>query len=173
MDFAGDHDGRCKDAIADAFLRGHRLTGQCLLVDHRQTVDDDAVDRYHFAGVNGDDVASFEPVEWYFDLDAVLDQPNIARLFAESPEQQLLRIILGPADQISANRQAPGEDCTREYLQGREAPHDDDGVENVDTEALLLEEHIVSASEARDRGVGEQRGRDRQQWGKCKLRDRG
>ena len=136
MHLAGDHDGRCKDAVTHALLGRHRLARQCVLVDHRQTLDDDAVDRHHLAGVDSDDVALVEPVERHLDLDTVLDQPDIARLFAESPQQQLFRVVLGPADQVAADRQAPGEDRTRKYLQGREATHDDDRVEDVDTEPV-------------------------------------
>ena len=57
MDLAGDHDGRGEDAVADTFFGRYRLAGQCMLVDHRQTLDDDAVDRHHLAGVNRDDIA--------------------------------------------------------------------------------------------------------------------
>src|SRR5439155_1285436 len=84
---------------------------------------------------------------------------DVARLLAESSEQQLLRIVLGPADQIAPDRQAPGEDGTREYLPGRKAAHDDDRVENVDPEPPLLDEHVVSAAEARDRAIDEHRRR--------------
>ncbi len=126
-----------------------------MLVDHRQTLDDDAVDRHHLTGVNGDEVALVEPVERHLDLGTVLDQPHVARLLAKSPEQQLLRIVLGPADQIAPDRQAPGEDGTREHLQGRKAADDGGRVENVAPKAPLFAEHIVSAAEARDRGIGE------------------
>ena len=87
MHLAGDHDGRCEDAVTHSLLDRHRLACQCVLVDHRQTLDDDAVDRHHLAGVDGDDIALVEPVERRLDLDTVLDQPDVARLFAESPQQ--------------------------------------------------------------------------------------
>ena len=104
MDLAGDHDRRCKDTITNTFLGRCRLAGQCVLVDHRQTLDDDAIDRHHLAGVNGDDVSLVEPVERNFDLDLVLDQPDIPRLFAEGSQQQLLRVVLGPPYQVPTDR---------------------------------------------------------------------
>src|SRR5262249_49355365 len=95
------------------------------------------------------DIAHVEPVERHLDLDIVLHQPDIACLLAESPEQQFFRVVLGPADQVAADRQAPGEYRTGKYLQGCEATHDDDRVEDIDAEPSLLEEHLVSAAEAR------------------------
>ena len=104
MHLAGDHNGRREDAIAYTFLGRRRLASQCVLVDHRQSLDDDAVDRHHLASMNGDDVPLIEPVERDLDLDSVLDQPDIARLLTESPQQQLLRVVLGPPYQIAADR---------------------------------------------------------------------
>ena len=43
--------------------------------------------------------------------------------------------------------------------------------EDVNTEPSLLEEYLVSAAEARDRGIGEQSCRERKQRGHCKLGD--
>ena len=120
----------------------------------------------HLPGVDDDDVALVEPVERHLDFGAVPgsavgDEPTVARLLAESPEHQLLRVVFGPPDQVSAEPQAPREDRAREYLQSCQAPRDNNRVEDIDTEAPLFEEHIVSALEARDRGIGEQCRRER------------
>ena len=109
LDLACYHDGRCKDAVADAFFGRRRLAGQRMLVDHRHALDDDAVDRHHLAGVGDDDVALLQPVERHLDLDSVLYQPDETRLFAKSSEQELLRAVLGAAHQKPPERQAPGE----------------------------------------------------------------
>src|SRR5215468_12220780 len=54
-------------------------------------------------------------------------------------------------------------------MQSREAAHDDDRVEDIDSEPSLFEEYLVGATEARNRGIGEQSCRQRKQRGHRKL----
>src|SRR5215468_9659040 len=56
-------------------------------------------------------------------------------------------------------------------MQSREAAHDDDRVEDIDSEPSLFEEYLVGATEARNRGIGEQSCRERKQRGHRKLGD--
>jgi hypothetical protein len=90
VNLACHHDGGREHLIADPLLGGRRFAGQRMLVDHRQPVDDDAVDRHDLAGVHHDDVALVERVERNLDLLPVHEQPDKARLFAERAEQHLL-----------------------------------------------------------------------------------
>ena len=84
------NDGGGEHLIADPLLGGGRFAGQRMLVDHRQSLDDDAVHRHDFAGMHDHDIAFMQLVGRKLDFLAVHQQPDEARLLAERAEQHLL-----------------------------------------------------------------------------------
>jgi hypothetical protein len=128
-----------------------------MLVDHRQSVDNDTVDRHDLAGVHDHDVALVQLVERNLDFLAVHEQPDKARLLAERAEQHLLRAVLGAAYEKATERKAPAQDGAGENLSGAKACKHDDGIEHVDAEPPFFGHDPPGALEARQRGVGKQR----------------
>ena len=145
------------------FSAGVEFAGQRMLVDHRQPVDDDAVHRHDLAGVHNHDIALVQFVERNLDFLAVHQQPDKARLLAERAEQHLLGAVLGPADQVAAERQAPAQDAAGEDLSSPETRQHDDGIEHVDAEPALFCHDVPGTFEAGDCRVGEERRGYRQQ----------
>ena len=170
QDLAGHQQGRGEDPIAHPLLGGGRFAGQGVLIDHRQALGDDPVDGDDLAGVDDDGVSGLQPVERNLHLDAVAIKPDVPGLLAEGVQEQLLGIVLGLLDQDPPEAEAPAENRSRKDRHGPQAAQDHDRVQDVDSQPLLLDEHLASALEGGDRGVGEEPRGNRQEPRSGELR---